>query len=360
MKLTILIFFVFLYSKVYAFNCAELWTKGFPVDGYKESFPCNEYDSVDIPSGKLRIFYASGISREDVETLMPMIKKAAVDSHLVYGRFDNLPPSTIIYTGLKSPKGFNAEVPFFHAEDYEPRPVLVFTNIKTESLEQQQQTIAHEYFHVFQSSNFAKSWFEKSAAWWVEGSADFFSNLVYPKTNREWANAEAYDSDVPLFSQSSQYSTTAFFQSMSNSWSGTEGVLSLLNNQDKTDSPHSFDGQWKGLSKFTSIDMHFEKFAKEFSLNKIQDTGGGYLNTHFVQPLVKAIPEFDSTQNIEVHSFVVNEYRYKLLMGYRYFVTTHSMDDSNSTFNYLHEGKDKNWQSFYPSYPAVIDLSCKD
>jgi hypothetical protein len=48
--------------------------------------------------------------------------------------------------------------------------------------------------------------------WWIEGSADYMSNVVYPTNNEEWGWEERYDPTTPIFEQA--YATSLFFQWM--------------------------------------------------------------------------------------------------------------------------------------------------
>jgi hypothetical protein len=94
-----------------------------------------------------------------------------------------------------------------------------------------QQVIAHELFHCFQAFNFdvrGSYLAYPASAWWVEGSATYFSNVAYPAVNLEWEHTGEFDSrsrTVALTQMS--YEATFFFQHLGNTI-GNKAIIGLL------------------------------------------------------------------------------------------------------------------------------------
>jgi hypothetical protein len=49
----------------------------------------------------------------------------------------------------------------------------------------QKQILAHELFHIFQDTHYFDSALPPMSSWWVEGSADYFSNVVSPCLSKD-------------------------------------------------------------------------------------------------------------------------------------------------------------------------------
>jgi hypothetical protein len=54
-------------------------------------------------------------------------------------------------------------------------------------------TFAHEFFHCAQASTWTDGYFDRSSTWWVEGSAEYFANLVFPGTDYSRNYISSYD-----------------------------------------------------------------------------------------------------------------------------------------------------------------------
>jgi len=342
-------------------NCAQAWEKGFPIAKFKTSYPCYLHAEIPGAMGTTRIYYAEEFRSGEGPTaeLLPVlerIRQAVIDTAPVYLPFGKSFPTDIIYTGLASSKGVNAEVPFTHHEYPEPVPMVVYRNILTESTEYQKQTIAHELFHVFQATRFANAAALPEAKWWVEGSADFFSNLVYPRTNREHNFAEAYDGDADLFSQSPHYATNAFFQSFALGWMGAEGVVSFLNSMPKTEG--DLKAQWSAVSRYPSMSLHFGDFARRFTLSRVEDTGGGFVPTHYVDPVPTEVAKEGLKETVTPEPFLIRTRKYRLPSGYKWKLSGQSLSTESPEASYRRIGKDSDWQQLFTGYPVSLDTSC--
>jgi hypothetical protein len=94
---------------------------------------------------------------------------------------------------------------------------LAFTDLNTDKYK---QVVAHELFHCVQDYSFPNTKPYGTHSWWMEGSADYFSNLVYPQADLEWEFLNLFDSKSPNVSiLDMTYENFVFFQFMGNKYS---------------------------------------------------------------------------------------------------------------------------------------------
>lgn len=167
------------------------------------------------------------------------------------------------------------------------------------------QTVAHEVFHCFQAWN-ARPQYEHFlagnrdiTAWWIEGTAEFFSNVAYPHTNAEWSRIDRFDvasADNPILSMA--YESTVFFQYMANRW-GNNAVVNLMGQL--PDSGDSYD-QASRLAGFMDMQNLFHDFAEDYLDQKIRDTSGELLP---INPLIGPDIDLPGTREFETPPFVL-------------------------------------------------------
>ncbi|HEX20426.1 MAG TPA: hypothetical protein ENG78_06375, partial [Acidiferrobacteraceae bacterium] len=138
------------------------------------------------------------------------------------------------------------------------------------------QAIAHELWHCFQAWNisgpFSRStengWrnlrWSKITEWWTEGSAEYFSNIVYPKANIEHRKNNIIGFDIPSLNHSLHklprpYSNFAFFQYLANQPGiGPKGVLRLLQSLPTRGNANK---QAEAVAQFENMSELFNKFG---------------------------------------------------------------------------------------------------
>ena len=195
------------------------------------------------------------------------------------------------------------------------------------------------------------------ARWWVEGSADFFSNLVYPTTNNEFDDEESYEQDAQLFAQPLEYASAAFFQSMSNQFFGPKDVLNLLDDMPKGAAIDK-NSQWQALASRSGMNIYFHDFAKEFAQHNIKDTSGANLPTHFLPPPVTPVTGKNFIDSILVKPFTIGAKRYSLPGGKKYTINT-SGQTNHMSASVRREGSEHFWNQAFDGYPQTLDLSCR-
>lgn len=130
------------------------------------------------------------------------------------------------------------------------------------------QTVAHKAFHCVQSSRY---WPQMSGSSdnrrWLEGTAVYFSNVVYPDFNRGWSKSEYYEPAESLLDH--VYATNFFFQDLANR-TGKEGIISLI-----ASIPHENGqaAQQNALAGFPDLQRHWHQFGRDYLDNNMHDTG---------------------------------------------------------------------------------------
>ncbi len=181
------------------------------------------------------------------------------------------------------------------------------------------QVIAHEVFHCIQASQLGQP-YAPATLWWMEGSAEWASAIVMPKTNAEYDSSRAYRQDTILFDQCDpghrmslcgeslgHYATVLFFQSMANQ-KGNYAVFQLLRSMPKS---RNALPQYDTFSATRGIDKIFDTFARHYMNRHISDPGGGTM----AQPtphIIKTI-EINSGDPITIQGTPLIIWAYKLV-----------------------------------------------
>ncbi len=194
--------------------------------------------------------------------------------------------------------------------------VTVYQNSYSQSLAQFQQTIAHEVFHCYQFENLEDEVFEPeddASDWWVEGTAEYFSNVVYPNTNDEYHwDAQFANSigDTSLVDMS--YETNKFFQFLGNKL-GNEKIIDILKTMPTTGGRQE---QLIALSQVPNIDNLFLEFAQQFAEKKIVDSSGQLydpkqLSLSAISKTVDSNNGFSVSQTLKPFTITVLQIKYK-------------------------------------------------
>jgi hypothetical protein len=155
----------------------------------------------------------------------------------------------------------------------EPCPITILPLSIESGTGAYKQTIAHESFHCFQDWNFTMSPYSVHK-WWGEGSAEYFSNVVYPETNDEHQWLRSYYARSirePWFDMS--YHNFLLFQFFGNRL-GNPRLISLL---DKISNSGATAGQASFLASYQNMDQLFSEFVVATMSRGVQDTGGGMI-----------------------------------------------------------------------------------
>ena len=271
-------------SLAQALNCNSFWQS---YQKYGE-LDCVEFKPTS-PAGN-RFFYenTSWSSQDLLESRLTATAEALEKAKAFYASFTKVPPVYVVLVAKQPPGSGGLEIWGSAEPDIrkngEPCPISLKPASLTAKDASFRQLIAHELFHCVQHENMPKAYtgvgvdpaqWEKTTEWWVEGTAEFFSSLVYPSANLEWSKTKLYDANQTLFEQVSGYSLAAYYQAMSGEY-GTQ-PQQLFDHLKKLPSQGGLAEQRKAWSSIFYMRAGFHKFAQDFILNKIVDPGGGYM-----------------------------------------------------------------------------------
>ncbi|MEM7802273.1 MAG: DUF6055 domain-containing protein, partial [Chloroflexota bacterium] len=248
--------------------CRDAWLSSFPstaadtVCFYKETvkgeaaeatlyLPQFDLDDPRYPY----IVYALAATQESINT---------------YEKWGTMPDFQMQFSPLSTPGTTLA--------DADPNTSLCHINVYGGAFNQDpedfQQTLAHEIFHCYQFFNYKGQVYGPSnnaEDWWLEGTAQYFSNVVYPAANDEYKYEDSFTEDSRIKSITKMdYETFLFFQFLGNTI-GDEGILALLNEM-PTNGSH--DEQTIALSKVANMELLFHQFAQQFVDRSIADSSG--------------------------------------------------------------------------------------
>jgi hypothetical protein len=152
--------------------------------------------------------------------------------------------------------------------------VVIFTLMAELSFDSFRQVLAHEIFHCFEYWNLPEQFDLSNRKWWVEGLAEYFSNVAYPSVNFEWTRMAAFDNgseDVPLTQMS--YEACVFWQFLGNEI-GNDGTLLLLHALPTSGGERE---QQQALRDYPGFADLYQRFAEQYVDKTIADTGGGMI-----------------------------------------------------------------------------------
>jgi hypothetical protein len=187
------------------------------------------------------------------------------------------------------------------------------------------QTIAHEMFHCFQVWNHPALADDKWSVqdWWGEGTAEYFSNVVYPSVDNEWRWMTAWLGNTATDTiLEESYANFGFFQYMGNKL-GNNGLLALINSMTPAVGGDE-DAQAAQLATFPNIQTLFAEYARDYVDGKIADTSKKLYPT--APPIIHPAYQIDVSKagvnNLDATPFTLIRYKLTFAPGHEYKLTT--------------------------------------
>ena len=308
-------------------DCDSLADRGFPTD---TPTTCFLYRSFNVGGDTYKIFYPYSWTTDHPENLVRLDQavEATTKSVNTYNALGGRVSSAyLVFSLLDAPTGGPVEdVAADASPTFSPTPdckIVVYPKgIGYADPDEFEQILAHEFFHCYQFQNLREqALFADPSAnnWWVEGSAEFFSNVVYPSVDLErmFLVPFVFRSETTSLLDMS-YENYMFFQYLENRF-GVDGVLRLLKTLPTSGGRQE---QLDRLSAYPDMEQVFHDFAKAFIDSKIIDQSGD----PFVIPLgqtegTQVILVTDSMeQTFEADPFVLRRARLSFMPGKRYEV----------------------------------------
>ncbi len=294
------------------------------------------------------------VDRPELLNVLKQIAESATKTVQKFGSYGQMPSVSFYFVNQIDTNPASAEW------QKSPCNVTVFFDFDSDP-EAAKQVIAHEIFHCFQSANIAlPQGYHKqhSAAWWVEGSADYFSNLVYPKTNRERGDQTSYRMMTPLTQQPNPYSASLFFQYLENQgFADPLALLAELRLQPKANDPN---GALEALAKWPNIATLLHEFFKAIISQAILDTDGspaGMPSVTFGFPDYNLEPT-SLALHLEARPFLPSGAVVQFAKGAKQSVTLSPEDyDLGIRVSYRKKG-DAGWIALKPGASLKVESAC--
>ncbi|KAH7151144.1 hypothetical protein DER46DRAFT_689906 [Fusarium sp. MPI-SDFR-AT-0072] len=223
----------------------------------------------------------------------PILKESLEKSMEVYPEFAKLPSSIIIILTTESDEDFTAET-YYPNLRKPPCQIKLFKRWTTEATTNKPrvlQALAHEIYHCIQ--DLGKLGNFPDPQWAREGSANYFSNLVFPDSNAEWPDKKhsgvPYKPALPIYAHVGKeaYAASIFFQAQEK-----------MNEDDLNRFVLATPGGSSGLEERARLSAlsgfidEFFTFAKAFTLQQIKDTNGDLIPIDKINPVSASI-KFD-------------------------------------------------------------------
>ncbi|EWY82085.1 hypothetical protein FOYG_14206 [Fusarium oxysporum NRRL 32931] len=292
-----------------AFSCAKFWPGVKPGDHFTVAGQCQMLEGYPKTIGNTKV---SVIYTEDWSTSAKLVDsllhEAITESVAYYGSFATVPDLVIILGAAASSDSLDASFPIPNG----PCQIRSFEFWGAEQAlkmdPKAMQGVAHEIYHcVQQEFNGGQTPPNSPSRWVVESSADYFSNLVFPRVNAEWRAAAYYDPGVPIWRN--EYNANIWFQSLEPSHDLTyihQFVTSTVFTNSESE-------ERARLTAYATMADDFFEFAKSFTIGSIVDSGGGYvprINTPDEIGVIWSVDE-DATEGtavLETFPFTVREF----------------------------------------------------
>ena len=329
-------------------NCRALWELGFPEDppegssASQDDFYCFEAAVRQVDGRTFEVFYPlnwQGNVSDNVTQLAEEMADAMVRSDQVYRQHGDVRSATAVFLPWNE-SAYTGAVFSGHPAQWESCPIMmnIFSVIHhgpEKGTEILKRVMAHEMFHCFQSWNYQiGDTFTDRSDWWVEGTAEYFSNVVYPAAPNKHEYLPLFDERSKIYSIIElKYENYVFFQHLAN----------IHGNPWLTDVLHYFPHDQDLFEHQAILDNYvpqddFHGFGQAYMDQQIPDTGGGHLpidatfnSSHFF--------EGETTLPYRVRPFHLDRYRleYEIL---KHFVQVYDERTEGRISEKLDTGED--------------------
>ena len=337
-------------------DCIEIADLGYDEDTLDRAAVCYYYREMQFSEHTFRIYYpfwweGEGPYQDIVNNTFDAIMAAAG----VYSGFQSLEIKDInlVFAIEEDPTAYAFQSPF--DIDEQACPLTVFPDaIADNATEKYQQIIAHEMFHCVQDFSFPNTSPYDTHRWWLEGTADYFSNLVFPTANEEWGTLSNFNSkstSQSIFEMA--YENFVFFQFMGNKYS----PQTLVNILQDISAAGAQSSQQTVLSNVPDIETNFNLFVVEFLSTGVADSGGGMITVAEAEKTgTKTISE-KGEQSFSTKPFVATRYKVDYQKEKRFLQTDKELE--GGSFSAAEYSWHKNLYS-WSDLPPEVRSYCKE
>lgn len=334
-------------------SCQNLAAQSFNTT-YFSGNPCYVYDEAQVNGHQYRVYYPTEWQGDDAKkSLIDAALFGLTDSASTFATFGTFEDVNLIFSLLPHPDDTDNAVTDAvqgYVTTGNACPLTMFPSSNESGSDFFKQVVAHEAFHCFQDWNFQTIPFGPNL-WWLEGSAEYFSNVVYPTVNGEYGYLGQFDTASTTQSLlQMDYENFIFFQQMANEL-GEGGVIDLLDTLGKG------GGTATALANYGDMARLFQEFVVAYMSEGIADTGGGMIrvanpNVVRVEPVDK-----EGEETFAVSAFVAARFRLVYEQERRFLEEgTGEGDGRHSMAEFALRQNLANWSDI----PPEIRSSCRE
>lgn len=329
-------------------NCADLAAVGFAEAGGLDE-ACLVYDEEVVGGHAQRVYYPlAWVDAQDKQQAISAAMEALVASAERYGDFGDHQAVSLVFSLLPSPvEGTGGVIGDFVGDAC---PITVFRASAANGVDAFKQVVAHEAFHCFQTWNVDGQPYQPHA-WWLEGSAEYFSNLVYPRVDEEHVWTAAFDQlslTKPLWEMA--YENAVFFQHLANNI-GDDAVLDTL---EQLAASAGGSSSAAVLNRIPDMPTIFNELVVSFLSEGIADTGGSRFDVGTPTARRRAITaaeeyDFDARPFVATRWTLDYEQKHRFLQGH---------DDGGALHGFV-EAEQRRDRGAWTLLPEEVRSSCK-
>lgn len=337
--------------------CASISSDGFPLAS-EDPPVCLLYRSFSAGGHEYRVYFPE--EKRSDPNYMRYVDAAVVglkDAQVKLSPFSEVPDINLVFTLL--PSSFSpsalaaATIPGVGSEVLRDVacPVIVYPSAIDEDLDELKFTVAHEVFHCISMLRKGYTGYA-SAAWYQEGMAEYFANVVYPEMNIEHSRLSFFDQNSgTIWLMDMSYENVVFFQYLENRFDPNY-ILGLHDALPRWDPPSA---QATALSEFDDMQAIFHDFAKAYFSGTIHDTGGGTLSMNI---LVAPENVFEIGEGMELNlsssAFMLARFALNFDEGIEYEITKDTGgDDGRNAWR-------KREDDIFSEIPETFNSSCSE
>lgn len=335
-------------------ECADIASLGFKA-GLNPGDYCYVYEEASQGGHRLRVYYPKWWQDEpERKVWADTALKSLADSARVYSKYGRFGDVNAVFSLTQLLGGLHSLAFATGFPPDQPCPVVILPLINTNSQDDFLQTVAHEAFHCYQNWNMNLIPY-RFHRWWAEGSAEYFSNVVYPEINYEhrWLNSYYLHSLYkPWFDL--DYENFLLFQFLANKL-GSEGLLIML---DKVSSSGDIQAQAQTLANYGDLDALFEEFVvASMSAGVLDSSGSRILKKTF--PVIRIEPvDKEGEEQFLINPFVAGRFGLRYLKDRRFL--EEPVEDEHVHYSSVARGELRNLEAWSALPPEVRSRCDRD
>ncbi|MEX0663348.1 MAG: hypothetical protein WD598_01105 [Acidimicrobiia bacterium] len=275
--------------------------------GFEDDTPagrCHPVDEIVIDDATVRVYVHEDVADAPDAEVRERTADAVQRSFLEYTLLGVMPPVDIVVVPELSVDAYAESGP-------DDRGTCVtFVSRSTYRRDRlYRHTLAHELFHCFQFKQLGiEIWDaeDEGGEWWVEGTAEYFANVVYPDDNLEREYLAFLRSSEPRHSLVDvSVGAYVFFQHFANRH-GNPAVVEFMQTMPATGGRAD---QMATAAAWPGMDELFHDYARAFLSDEIVDANGATIPVRarqetrgsYVIDREQEVFEFDDLEPFEIH-----------------------------------------------------------